>query len=451
MIFLLFNILLLLISSIILFDFKKGFLAVLCYRMAVPYMVRFDMGPISINGNDLLLLILFISFIIHGDIRKVPIPKEIRNLMLIYISTTLLLILFSYEIVPYSYQISSFARKFLLQEQLFFFLGFFALRNSSIKGVTTTILIIAILCGIYGIFTYIIKANPYVDGVSIAYTGKIDRFSDFIFEERGLLSGRICGTKTHPLEWGQLWVIIISFCFLAKNYIHKIWLFVIAAIGLVNILLCGSRSSLLALAVIAVFFVLIVGFNKRYLLYTLFAMIIGVSYLYHSKTQKITDNNIILASIMFWDDSYSNKLSIHGSSFGMRQIQLQESYKMISNNPLCGVGYDYEYYNKRNNTHELWGMESILFKKLVEQGFLGLFIFFLVYFTYYHFLKNLFVKSEELKLFLGYTLSYLVSIIATGIQGGTWVFYILLQYIIATNRNTKVHLSKSSKICKRKS
>ena len=357
MIFLLFNILLLLISSIILFDFKKGFLAVLCYKMAVPYMVRFDIGPISINGNDLLLLILFISFIIHGDIRKVPIPKEIRNLILIYISTTLLLILFSYEIVPYSYQISSFARKFLLQEQLFIFLGFFALRNSSIKGVTTVILIIAILCGIYGIFTYFIKANPYVDGLSVAYTGKIDRFSDFIFEERDLLSGRICGTKTHPLEWGQLWVIIISFCFLAKNYIHKIWLFVIAAIGLVNILLCGSRSSLLALAVIAVFFVLIVGFNKRYLLYTLFAMIIGVSYLYHSKTQKISDNNIILASIMFWDDSYSNELSIQGSSFGMRQRQLQESYKMILNNPLCGVGYDYQYYKNKNGVDNLLGMD----------------------------------------------------------------------------------------------
>ena len=146
---------------------------------------------------------------------------------------------------------------------------------------------------------------------------------------------------------------------------------------------------------------------------------------------------------------YSNELSIQGSSFGMRQRQLQESYKMILNNPLCGVGYDYQYYKNKNGVDNLLGMESILFKKLVEQGFLGLFIFFLVYFTYYHFLKNLFVKSEESKLFLGYTLSYLVSIIATGIQGGTWVFYILLQYIIATNRNTKVHLSKIAEICKR--
>ena len=146
----------------------------------------------------------------------------------------------------------------------------------------------------------------------------------------------------------------------------------------------------------------------------------------------------IKAAALFWNQEASNEAEIRGSGVNMRIRQLEVSIEKASSS-IGGLGFNYQLYtldNYRKADDELYGLESIVFKKLVEQGFLGLIFFGYTNILLFNYIRKN-ERNSERKLITGFFCSYLATIIITGIQGGTWplFFSILLLY-----KNRKTHL-----------
>lgn len=427
------DLLCILVVGVSILNFRIGYLVVICCKICIPSVARLIWGPISVNIFDIFILSLLFSFVYNKEYKKVLIPYKLRNLFLIYIVSSYILILFSSEYVPYSYQITSLTKNFLFQQQILILMGFFAFKKVNLNTIKI-LLITAIICGVYGIITYIIKANPLDDVFSVLYTGENARFSYFMEENRGSLQGRVFGTFSHPLAWGQFWLIVLAFAFLIKERIHNILFILVFFVAFANIFLSGSRSAMVGLILLFLFFLVSIGFRKtRYLLTMLLFMFIGLSF-FSTKLEEQQfrkNNSYLLASIFFWDEKYSANADIRGSSVSMRQKQLNSAYKMISSSPLAGVGYDYQMYRytKSYYNDELYGIEGVILKKLVEQGFVGLIVFFYFLFGLFKIIGSYSCFKKNKILLSGYYSCYLICILLTGIQGDSLIYFILAQFI----------------------
>lgn len=161
----------------------------------------------------------------------------------------------------------------------------------------------------------------------------------------------------------------------------------------------------------------------------------------------------LYSSICFWDDSRAANNNIAGSSYDMRQNQLEASFYHIRNNILFGLGYNLQMYlleGKTGGFSDMLGFESILFKLLVEQGIVG-FLFFAVF--YFEYFKVYFTRKSLNKIYtIAYFLSFCVSILTTGIQD-TWLYFLLLPILFVLKFDVKnyEYTQKGCKnICKSK-
>ena len=303
------------------------------------------------------------------------------------------------------------------------------------------IFLIAIICGVYGIFSYVIGENPYITLISLSYAGEDSVASLFLDEERGSLMGRAYGTMVHPLAWGQFWCILLAFAMLIRRKISKVIFLPLFVIGMVNIYLCGSRSAMLSFGI--ALFAFFVTLRIREKIVVLLFMIIGLTYMStNPEIRKSETMSYLLANVFFWDDSYSEDASIRGSSSEMRSDQLNVAFDVAINNP-TGVGYGYLYYKNeypRTDIVGLLGLESVFLKKIVELGFISLFAYFYFMFLLYKFGASVIKDNSSKMMFLGYFWSYLICVLVTGIQARSEYYFVVFTiwyYLMESNRFVK--------------
>ncbi len=138
----------------------------------------------------------------------------------------------------------------------------------------------------------------------------------------------------------------------------------------------------------------------------------------------------IFATVMFWDDSYARDANIIGSSSDMRNNQLEASVNIAFHNPFGG-GFDYQSYARETNkrvSNNLMGLESIVFKKLVEQGFIGLLVFFVCFWMLYYEIRKYAGTIENKIKLLAFSSGYLTNILFTGLQGSNWSLFVVLMF-----------------------
>ena len=418
-----------LIIYLILFDFKKGYVIVLCCKVCIPEVVRFGIPSFSINVHDLFVLMLMISFILSGQFKKKVIPNRLKKVVAIYIVSSFMLIFLSSSYVPYAYQLSCFVKMFLLQEQTLILLGFWAFNGLESEKSIYVLFSFSIICGIYGIITYFLEFNPIVQGASLMYLNEEDRFAEFIHDSRGGLSGRVSGTMQHPLSWGQFWTVLLAFYFLIRKHVYNFFGILLLFIGVINIFLSGSRSAFIGLIVLIVFLLLYVGLSKKYFIYSCVILILGLFVLSGSDLLSKKQNSFIFSAVFFWNQDYSNRADVKGSSVQMRQSQFESAIDLVGIHLMTGLGYEYRSYRATKgfdgDDDGTKGLESILLKKTVEQGLVGLGIFFYVFVMLYLCLRRYFTHENK-KLYIAYFFSYLLSILFTGIQGSSWIFFVAL-------------------------
>jgi hypothetical protein len=428
----LFNVIILLIAILILYDFNKGFWAVLCAKIAIPSMVRLVLGGFSMNYSDFLLLVLIASFLIHRKFKESVFPKAIGYILFLQIISTFILILLSPgNIVPLSYQWHSFLKDLLFQQTTFLVLGVYALKSKNITEMQICVFfVMACLCGIYGIVCYFLKQNILNDMLTLVYLDETSTYQALYEEARGLLLGRTSGTKSHPLEWGEICGIILGFYYMIKNQV-RIPLILRASliiIILLNIVFTGSRAALI-FGILVFIPNLLTIMKKKIVIYGLVGLALLPLIILTNEERLGPFISYVESGVFFWNEKYSDRVNITGSSVSMRQDQFSSSLNIAIRNPV-GVGYNYQMYSLEHDfaIADLYGLESVVFKLLVEQGIFALVIFLFIYFKYYKY--NIIQNCQDNKISMRlYFVGYLICILITGIQGISWQLFFLLPLV----------------------
>lgn len=317
------------------------------------------------------------------------------------------------------------------------------------KGVTIAILINIIFC-LY--FELLLGFNPTGTPLYILM-GAEDNMTvvDMIESARGSLNLRLQSITGHPLSLGQYFLLLLPLYMLLTNRNSRFSTITAISITII-IFLTGTRGAIIPSLLIWCYFIFI---NKLHIVFKRIMLIILLiiaffQFIPSQHEQKI--NNIIntyAASLAFWDDNLQSKTSIGGSNMAMRFEQFKAAQNEIKDNPFWGKGLGYrEYYQiKHQDVHPvLLGYESFVLLKLVEQGWIGLLFYLIIFWILY----LQFRKRVKLKSYITITfITLLISELMTGIRPYSFLilgmvctlinFYESSNYQQYDNRSLKIH------------
>ena len=429
---------------IILVDFQWGSIAYLLSSFILPEFVAFQWGAVNLNINDIMLLAMSVSFVVHKSKLRTRIPlRQVLKLLSFYVLPAVAVFVLS-SYVPQNVQFYELAKNVIFHVVVPVVFLFYAFSNSTynerfVKGLC----VVSLIIGLYGLLCYVIKENPYMKVLNFLYYNEY-KFEDFINEVRGGLSGRVSGTVNHPLTWGQLWGILLSFFVWIKEKINPTYFKVIVVVGCLNVLFSGSRTALVAFFPILVCYAISSGGIKTLKTMGVYAIVaIALSYTVSEKMQ-----SYIESAVFFWDESKSDAANIGGSGVDMRMRQFETTLFDVSHeNILAGYGLGYLQYStkKKVKNEDMLGFESVFFQKMYEQGLLGFICFLVFVFEFYKFGARRFSRNKRI-LYLGYCSSYLLSILFTGIQSTFgWFIYlgVFLVLFNSCNLEKDVNVHKS--------
>lgn len=438
-----FTIIGIIIGVVIFINYYWGCTLVVIAKLLIPPIVRFQLGPFDISFATFLVVLLFLAFILKKKYKQ-KYPKQFFKYFAIFIVSSFMIIPFA-PVIPYATQISS-NIQFIITEMLLACLMWYGITSEKqLKQFCILFLSVTILVCIYGILTYTWKTNPYMDILTLVYDPM--GFALLVAEDRGVLDMRISATLPHPLSWGQfLGIIMALFILLWQNIVplkqsvfkkikNNSFYFFCLAIFLVNIFLTGSRSVLASVMIIIGF--VFISFSSKKKIALVFVSIVGLFLLLIVPIKNSPQLDSFKANIFFWDTKAAEKAGIKGSSSEMRKDQLNSVLGLVGGGyQLFGLGKGLvEQRSNLNirikNIEDLYGFESIVYYKIAEQGVIGLLFFFLFYFQMY-----LYIRRKHMQCFhdrTGYFVdaffvSYLISIIITGIQS-TFSYFLLATFI----------------------
>lgn len=403
-------------------DFQWGSIAYLLSSFILPEFVAFQWGAVNLNINDIMLLAMSVSFVVHKSKLRTRIPlRQVLKLLSFYVLPAVAVFVLS-SYVPKNVQFYELAKNVIFHVIVPVVFLFYAFSNSTCnERFVNGLCVVSLIIGLYGLLCYVIKENPYMKVLNFLYYNEY-KFEDFINEVRGGLSGRVSGTVNHPLTWGQLWGILLSFFVWIKEKINPTFFKVIVVVGCLNVLFSGSRTALVALFPILVCYAISSGGIKTLRTMGVYAIVaIALSYTVSEKMQ-----SYIESAVFFWDESKSDAANIGGSGVDMRKRQFETTLFDVSHeNILAGYGLGYLQYStkKKVKNEDMLGFESVFFQKMYEQGLLGFICFLVFVFEFYKFGARRFTRNKRI-LYLGYCSSYLLSILFTGIQNTFgWFIY----------------------------
>ena len=242
-------------------------------------------------------------------------------------------------------------------------------RKANISEILRQLFFPLLILGCLGIIEALISTSyPYkfICSAFPNYSGFYDLGGDINVRDSWRI--RTLLTTTHPTAYSTLLCgILILYVPLFRNFdISKYWKLFFYVIFFANLFLCGSRTGILCTGIALSFWIV----HKMHIVMKMmivFVLVLSASFV----LQKAIDN--------FTQES-------RGSSLQLRQQQLIFSLVQIANKPLFGNGVSYltkyifqtDAYGDRIRDEEIMGMESILFPKLINYGFVGLACYFLL-------------------------------------------------------------------------
>ena len=425
------------IVGLVILIFKRinvGLYLVFFAKILIPYYVSFSIGSIEFAMYDIISLAILCSLLLHIQTRR-KMPYNVAVVLWLPLVSGLLLIFLSSGYVPYDYQLKSLVKNIFLGEIVFLFAFYYCATKFNLSVFFKHFLIICIVCGIYGIVAYAMGVNPYITMLSYTYTGAEFAFAYFLDEVRGFLLGRASGTFTHPLIWGKFWTMAIAFLLCVRKNLNVYLLYLGITIGIVNVVLCGSRTAAIAMLVFLAFYCLSLGKRKIILFSSILLIICFSVAMLPENLDLIGQDKILYAKsiVFFWDDSYSMQLGINGSNAAMRQSQMDAVSNLVFLSPIAGLGFNYQYYVLENSSvfiAALRGMESVVIKKLVEQGICGLICFVFVLWSLYRETVTKIHSRTDFLCFTGFFVAFIASACMSGIQGGNWVLFVSLVFVL---------------------
>jgi O-antigen ligase len=226
---------------------------------------------------------------------------------------------------------------------------------------TKPIIYVLYLVTLYGIFTLVVRTNPYLD--LVAASQHVASLQSYCFGDRI----RITSTWNHPITYGFI-CSLFFYAFLSyyKEKKVKILLVLLA----INILICGSRTDLAAFILMGAMYIpMRFKASKSIMVGSMTLIIISITYFTVPFVQDKIDQLINTAN---------GTDQTGGSSTEMRQDQLDASLYIFAQAPICGHGPDYVQEQMIPNQDiytmqglDFYGFESYGYIILIERGIVG--------------------------------------------------------------------------------
>lgn len=404
-----------------------------------------DMKP------NILILIVMLGVLVYNGRQAKLLGCKFYKIILFFFITSAFIALFSIENVPYASQISFLTKKSIEMFLLGIISVGFVLHISDVYRFVNIFCIFVFVGSLYGIFSYVIHATPYMDFISTSFRDGIPNgASDFLNEVRGSLNGRIAGFANHPLTWGQYHLLFLLTLPLFKKYINGRLFIITFIFSSINILLTGSRSSMAPLAFFFIGYFLIEN-RKNFIKFLTIGGLFFFALIALSSVVESEYLDTLRAYVFFWDESASEKISVGGSSVSLREDQFDNALYFISGKRLL-FGFGYGFVSNMSEDHfmreTLLGFESVFLKVLVEQGFLGVFFYVAMFvFLCISLMKSTHNVNDKLYVLLMFV-CYFTSLVLTGERCTFQLFFFFLVLIMQErkvfNRDLLLYLKSKS-------
>ena len=392
-------------------------------RMTIPIAARF----FGFSFNTICLAIF--TILSWTQIRKFLLTDKCsRERKFINVVTQLYVYLFFLTVVsfciPLSYQWSKLFQDYFTMIVPAIYLAIFLRTIDDLKVFGNSVLCFAGIAALYGVYTFVIGANPLMD---IFNTTGIENYG---FDDTGMDQGvtrlGLFGIASGIFGKGVLSFYLIPFlmyafyCDSVNIYLRAITV----VLMIVAIALNDSRTNLLAIFV----FLFLLYFNKDIISFKsfvlIFVMFCSVIY-FASRIEEL--KNLLEVALFVFDDSHNEELGVGGSSVSLRLFQLNNCVDdLMTANILQGKGFGYTtYYYKeiyKNGLDERFlGFESEIFHILMGSGVIGLVLWIK---TYYQSFRILYGRSFK-RFHLAFFLTYVIVLVMSANAGSLWVFFII--------------------------
>jgi O-Antigen ligase. len=292
--------------------------------------------------------------------------------------------------------------------------------NKNDLGIFIKIISMAVFIScVWGIASFIIKSNPYVDAFTSAFPSQKEYAQELL--EKQEFSGT-SATFIHTNGFGYfLPVTYVVFLFIDSVSPKRIYRILLPAV-LVCTLLSLKRSAIVALFVFYLSYALMLPKTRRNKRIIFVAALVALSLLavvfVFPPLAQI--KGFVESSIFFWDDSVAKKNNIYGSSFAMRMMQWLYPFIEVRDNIIFGKGFGWtKLYLSTNDFHPiLFGFETIIAEAVVTMGLMGLVVWTWMFHASYKYMS----KHDNSKIFYKlFTITQLAIAVATGFS--YFVFY----------------------------
>lgn len=292
------------------------------------------------------------------------------------------------------------------------------------------VILLIIISGIYGIYTYVIQFNPVAEYVLLTQEQLEDQGlgSEYLEDERGFLQGRISGLTVHPLMYGGVMVIcfflLMSYFKQVTNRWGRTFLYLLFSFCLILIVLTGSRSILIGL-LLGLFYYFFKRYPRKVIKISILGFVLIMMF-------GVTIEDELIRSILFFWEEHDE---IQGSSASMRIDQIRAAFDVISDDFQSllfgfGQGWSAQYSAKHGNVPPFQGFEGIFIFSIVEYGVLGTICYVTALFLPLYKWNSMFVTNSDKKMLINaFLFSGFIIFVFTGQAYGQWL-YIVLAFLL---------------------
>lgn len=402
-------------------SWQVRYLSLLAGTILFPLGISFLQSP-TLRPMDLFLYGFFAVTLVK-DYRSLP--DDIKSFPLKFPLFILLICHFASVYINEGFDAKQFyaATREFIELYGYIFASYLVARHTDISEILKKVYFIAVAICILGIIEIILQGNypyTYICRAFPIYTGyySLDDIITCIQDYRI----RATLTTAHPTAYGTLLTCLtVLFGSLWNNpNWKKSHLIILYGLLGTNIFLSGSRTAMVCAALgIAILFL-----RKRHILLKIAC--VGLCIVFATLYV-----NVII-------DEFSQQSK--GSSLTLRQQQLLFTLVQIQKSPILGngVGYtknvfDYDEDGRPINDATIGGLESIIYRSLIDYGFVGLGVYYL--FALWFFIAVFRRRSKNYCGFAGYTLILTTTLFFTlsGHIGNNTAFAFLLEGLMLGN------------------
>lgn len=384
-----------------------------------------------IQSHRFFILCYWASVLYRKEYRRNRFPFTI--LFIVYLATTMLIGWQDRLLSPFSRLWKPLG--FMLDGYATIALAFWGTRNVRINS--KWIVCALYFVTVYGIFTFATHFDPIHQITADAFTDGY--FREYYFGGRT----RIGSTWSHPISYGFICAI---FSILMLDHLKEKKCMILYILLLVNVFICGSRTSLAAVILMTAIYMLLRYKLTKLAYISLIA--IPLFFIVYIAVPPVTEK---IDSIV---NTAMGKSDVGGSSLEMRDEQTESALMIFSQSPVWGHGPDYvqEYMMSdkqllqmySDEGYSFYGFESYLYILLIERGILGVVLEIIMASCI---LIYLFRRKKQNKLWAALGISIFLGFTFFALSTGTldtWTFTMLfIGMCIGRLNNSKIEIEKN--------